>query len=206
MQDVTIYQFDKVVANIIANRYLGFNDVELPIGGDSNNQALHISITCMDTLLSRVLVDTYSSHNIIPNNTLNQILVEREETGASALTIRAFNGSKRQVISEINLTIRVGPHLFTIMFQVMDINPAYRCLLCRPWIYTAGAVTSTLHHKLKFMVEDKLVIISGEEGMLISEMLSFWYIETDEGKIEVPFHYLEFDNVITTMSNLDKVP
>lgn len=117
---------------------------------------------------------------------LNQLLVEGEEMTASALIVRAFDGSRRQVISEINLPIRVGPHLVTMTFQVMDINPTYNCLLGRPWIHVVGVVTSMLHQKLKFMVEDKLVIISGEEDMLISELSSFRYVETDEDAIQVP--------------------
>lgn len=124
---------------------------------------------------------------------------------SSALIIRAFDGSKRQVISEIDLPIWVGPHLFTIMFQVIDINPAYSCLLGRPWIHVVREVASTLHQKLKFMVEDKLVIISDGEDMFISEFSSFQYVKIDEGPKEVCFHCLEFDNVNTT-SNLDKAP
>lgn len=51
---------------------------------------------------------------------------------ASALIVITFDGSRRQVINEIDLPIRVGPHLFTITFQVMDINHAYSYLLGRP--------------------------------------------------------------------------
>ena len=39
----------------------------------------------------------------------------------------------------------------------MDIRPAYSCLLGRPWIHGAGAVTSTLHQKLKYPVKGKIV-------------------------------------------------
>lgn len=71
MQDIIIDQFDKVVANITAISYLGFNDAELPSGGSSHNKALHRSATCMDTLLSIFLVDAGSSLNVMPKNTLN---------------------------------------------------------------------------------------------------------------------------------------
>lgn len=135
---------------------------------------------------------------------MNQLLVERSEMRASALIARDFYGFRRKVINEIDLPIRVGPHLFTIMFQVMDISPAYRYLLGRPCIHVVGEVTSMLNQKLKFMVDDKLVIIFGEEDPLISELSSFRYVEIDEGAIEVPFHFLEFDNVNTTTSNFDK--
>ncbi|XP_050875207.1 uncharacterized protein LOC127078828 [Lathyrus oleraceus] len=42
MQDITVDQFDDVVANITANRHLGFNEAELPLEGNAHNKALHI--------------------------------------------------------------------------------------------------------------------------------------------------------------------
>jgi len=48
----------------------------------------------------------------------------------------------------------------------MDIDASYSCLLGRPWIHEAGAVTSTLHQKLKFVRNGKLVTVHGEEAYL----------------------------------------
>lgn len=42
MQDITVDQFDDVVANIIASRYLGFNEAELTVEGHNNNKGMHI--------------------------------------------------------------------------------------------------------------------------------------------------------------------
>lgn len=52
MQDIMVDQFDDVVANITASRYLGFNEAELPPEGNAHNKALHILVTCTDSLLS----------------------------------------------------------------------------------------------------------------------------------------------------------
>ncbi|GAU31738.1 hypothetical protein TSUD_146250 [Trifolium subterraneum] len=61
----------------------------------------------------------------------------------------------------------------------MDIRASYSCLLGRPWIHEAGAVTSTLHQKLKFVREGKLVIVNGEEALLVSHLSAFSYIGAD---------------------------
>ena len=79
----------------------------------------------------------------------------------SAIIVKAFDGSRKSVIGEVNIPIHIGPHLFHITFQVMDIIPAYNYLLGRLWIHEAGVVTSTLHQKLKFVREGKVVIING---------------------------------------------
>lgn len=92
------------------------------------------------------------------------------------------------------MPILIGPHIFPINFQVMDINPAYSCLLGRPWIHAAGAVTSTLHQKMKFVVDNQLIIIYGEEDFVVSHLSSFRYIEADEDALETSFQALEIAN------------
>lgn len=88
----------------------------------------------------------------------------------NALVVKAFDGSKRVVMGEVDFNIRIGHHVFTIPFEVMNINPTYNYLLGRPLIHAANAVTSTLHQKLKFVINDKLVIISREKYMVISHI------------------------------------
>ncbi|XP_050877316.1 uncharacterized protein LOC127081075 [Lathyrus oleraceus] len=113
----------------------------------------------------------------------------------SELIVRAFDGTRRTVIDEVNLPMKIGPHIFLITFFVMDIYPTYSCLLGRPWIHSAGAVTSTLHQKLKFLADDKLVVVEGEEDIMVSHLASFRYVE-GEGEIrEVPFQSFEVINV-----------
>ncbi|KAI5407865.1 hypothetical protein KIW84_053922 [Lathyrus oleraceus] len=71
----------------------------------------------------------------------------------------------------------------------MDIHPAYSCLLGRPWIHEAGAVTSTLHQKLKFVKNGKLVIVGGEKVLLVSHLSSFSYVEAED-EVGTPFQAL----------------
>jgi hypothetical protein len=98
----------------------------------------------------------------------------------SGVVVRAFDGSRRSVIGEVDLPMMIGPHVFQITFQVMDIQAAYSCLLGRPWIHEAGAVTSTLHQKLKFVKNGKLVTIEGEQALLVSHLSTFSFIGADD--------------------------
>ncbi|XP_050916145.1 uncharacterized protein LOC127131260 [Lathyrus oleraceus] len=56
------------------------------------------------------------------------------------------------------------------------------------------AVTSTLHQKMKFVVDNQLIIISGEEDFVVSHLSSFRYIEADEDALETSFQALEIAN------------
>nr|KYP35643.1 hypothetical protein KK1_043302 [Cajanus cajan] len=105
----------------------------------------------------------------MPKRTLDQVAIKGIQMRPSNMIVRAFDGSKREVVGEISLPIQIGPTIFNVEFQVMDITPAYSCLLGRPWIHDAKAVPSTLHQKVKFIVGDKLVTVQAEDDILISK-------------------------------------
>ncbi|XP_058741755.1 uncharacterized protein LOC131614145 [Vicia villosa] len=151
--EISVNQLEGVVSNINAGNGLGFTDADLPPEGKNHNRALHISVECKGTMLSRVLVDNGSSLNVLPKSSLMRLDYSGVEIRPSELTVRAFDGSKRSVFGEVDLPIMIGPQLFTITFFVMDIHPSYSCLLGCPWIHAARAVTSTLHQKLKFATQ-----------------------------------------------------
>ncbi|XP_050895562.1 uncharacterized protein LOC127102203 [Lathyrus oleraceus] len=197
-KDISVIQFDNVVANLNASSCLMFTVDDLPPNGREHNMALHISIQCTDVTLARVLVDTGSSLNVLPKTTLAQLNIEGVQMRLSALIVKAFDGSKRTVIGEIDLPILIGPQTFRITFQIMDIRPAYSCLLGRPWIHVAGVVTSTLHQKLKFVNSGKLVSVSREEDIFVSHLTSFRYIEVGEDIVETPLQALEVVNMVQT--------
>ncbi|KAI5429249.1 hypothetical protein KIW84_034027 [Lathyrus oleraceus] len=98
----------------------------------------------------------------------------------SGVNVKAFDGSHKTMIGDVDLPVKIGPSDFQINFQVMDIHPAYSCLLGRPWIHEAGAVMSTLHQKLKFVKNGKLVIVGGEKDLLVSHLSSLSYVEAED--------------------------
>ncbi|KAI5430618.1 hypothetical protein KIW84_034997 [Lathyrus oleraceus] len=158
--DVTIEQFDSIVANITACNTLSFCDADLPAEGRDHNLAFHISMNCKTDAMSN-----------------------------SGVVVKAFDGSRKTVIGEVDLPIKIGPSDFQVTFQVMDIHPSYSCLLGRPWIHEAGAVTSTLHQKLKFVKNKKLVVVGGEKALLVSHLSSFSYIDAED-EVGTPFQAL----------------
>ncbi|XP_052736650.1 uncharacterized protein LOC128197859 [Vigna angularis] len=188
---ISLNKFEGIVGNIIANNYLTFTDEEIPTEGRGHNKALHVSVKCLDHVIARVLVDNGSSLNVMPKSTLEKLPCEGMHMKPSSMIVRAFDGSKRVVMGEIELPVQVGPCVFQVTFQVMDILPAYSCLLGRPWIHSAEVVPSTLHQKLKYVMGDKLVIISGEEDLLVSGPSSTRYIEVAEEAPETAFQSLE---------------
>jgi len=119
--DVTSRQFDGIVGNITACNNLSFSDEELPEEGRNHNMALHISVNCKTDALTNVLVDTGSSLNVRAKTTYDQLSYKSTPLRWSDAMVKAFDGSRKNVLGEMVLPIRIGPHVFQITFQVMDI-------------------------------------------------------------------------------------
>lgn len=199
--DITTEKFAGIVGNIAAHNYLTFTDEEVAPEGRSHNKALHITVKCMDFILARVLIDNGSSLNVHPKMTLDRLPCDQAAIKPTSMVVRAFDGSRRMVMGEIKLPIQIGPCTFPVLFQVMDITPTYSCLLGRPWIHAAGAVPSSLHQKLKFVFDNKQIIVHGKENVLVSCRISTLYIEAVEEALEIAFQALEVVETACIESN-----
>ena len=110
--DVTVDQFDHIVANITSYNNLSFYDEELPEEGRNHNLALHISMNCKDDTLYNMLIDTGSSLNVLPKSTLSKMSYQGAPMRYSGVIVKAFDGSRKAVIGEVDLPVKIGPSDF----------------------------------------------------------------------------------------------
>lgn len=129
------------MANIIACNNLSFSDEEFTKQGRNHKLALHISMNCQEDALSNMLVDIGSSLNVMPKSTLSKLSYQGAPMRFNVIDVKAFNSSRKTVIGEVHLLLKIGMCLFQITFQVMDIHLAYTCILGCPWIHKVGEVT-----------------------------------------------------------------
>uniref|UniRef100_A0A2N9GPI5 RNA-directed DNA polymerase n=1 Tax=Fagus sylvatica TaxID=28930 RepID=A0A2N9GPI5_FAGSY len=113
----------------------------------------------------------------------------------NSMIVRAFDGTRREVLGEIDLPVEVGPQVYNINFQVLKIDSPYNLLLGRPWLHTAGAVPSSLHQKMKLIIGNQLVTILAEEPISIYNDGEIPYIDGCASE-EASFHSFEFVTVI----------
>lgn len=93
-------------------------------------------------------MDMGSYLNVIPKTTFLKLSLEGVNMKPSSLAVKAFDSSRRAVIGEVYLAIRIGLIISAITLQVMDIHLTYSYLLGRPWIHSKREITSILHQKL----------------------------------------------------------
>ena len=91
-----------------------------------------------------------SRANICPLSTLQKLNVSAERVQPNNVCVSAFNGSKTDVIAEIELILTIRLVDFDVIFHLFDINASYNILLGRLWVHKAVEVPSTLHQMIKF--------------------------------------------------------
>ncbi|XP_070004943.1 uncharacterized protein [Nicotiana sylvestris] len=137
------------------------------------------------------MVDGGSSVDVCPLSTLQSMKINTDGIRPSNVHIRAFDGSARDTMGEINLTMTIGPMDFEIVFQVVDMVTSYNFLLGRTWIYTTRAVPSTLHQMLKFEHDGQEIIVHGEDESSIYKDPLIPCIEAKEGSESIVYQAFE---------------
>lgn len=84
--------------------------------GTGHNKALHIQVMCKHMVVARVLVDNGSALNVCPLITIQKLGISKSNIRPSNITFRAFDGSKREVLGDLDLPI--GPCTFEVTFQM----------------------------------------------------------------------------------------
>ncbi len=91
-----------------------------------------MTVKCKGWMVAKVLINNGSALNVLPNATLARLPVDPYGVHRSTMIVRAFDGTKRDVLGDIDLPLQIGACTFNVTFQVMNIEPAYTMLLGRP--------------------------------------------------------------------------
>ena len=61
--------------------------------------------------------------------------------------------------------MQTGSKTVEVDFIVVDAYSPYTAIVARPWLHTLGAVSSTLHQKIKYPSEGQIEEILGDQTM-----------------------------------------
>ena len=114
--NVPIDKIDRLVGNIMMDNYISFSDDEIPPNGRGSTKALHITTKVKDCTLPKVLIDNGSSLNVMSLSILMRLLVDRSYMKHTKTVVRAFDGTRREVIGEIEIEVQIGPCTFNVEF------------------------------------------------------------------------------------------
>ena len=77
----------------------------------------------------------------------------------SSQTVQAYHSTCRDVLGTLTLNLQIGSVTFSALFQVLRIPMSFNMLLGRLWIHRVRAISSSLHQKVKFIHEGRVITI-----------------------------------------------
>ncbi|XP_077242459.1 uncharacterized protein LOC143882971 [Tasmannia lanceolata] len=143
---------------------------DLPPEGRDHTKPLKITLICNKKKVPEVLVDNGSALNVCPLSAATTLGFRPENFVPSEQGILAYDGTLRDVIGTSVTEIQIGGEEFEIEFQALDIKASFLLLLGRPWLHKVGVIPSTLHQKLKFIRNNRVVTVKGDPDLEIGEI------------------------------------
>ena len=64
------------------------------------------------------------------------------------------------------MPVQTSSETVEVDFIVVDAYSPYTAIVARPWLHTLGAVSSTLHQKIKYPSEGQIEEILGDQTMV----------------------------------------
>ena len=77
----------------------------------------------------------------------------------------SFEGTVIILKGQIRLPVQTGSEMVEVDLIVVDAYSPYTAIVARPWLHTLGAVSSTLHQKVKYPFEGQIKEILGDQAM-----------------------------------------
>ena len=145
-----------------------FSDDDLPPEGSDHVRPLFIDVACSGRRVPSALLDNGSALNVCPLVTAIALGFSPSDFGPSIQTIRAYDRTQRTVMGTLTTHVMIGQVRYSILFQVLSIQPSFNLFLGHPWIHEAGAIPSSLHQKVKFIHEGRIITIQSDTDVTTS--------------------------------------
>ena len=114
------------------------------------------------------MVDDGSAINVFPLRLMHKFGMNIEDLEESNIIIQAYDNSKKPVIETFKVVVTVEDIESVTEFTVIDIPLTFSLLLSRPWFHPLGGIPSTVHQKIKFPLNGKVVTIPAETNNIIA--------------------------------------
>ena len=78
----------------------------------------------------------------------------------------SFEGKMVVPRGQIRLPMQTGSDVVEVDFIVVDAFSPYTAIMGRPWLHSLGAISSTLHQKVKYPSGGQVLEIVGSQSMV----------------------------------------
>ena len=106
--------------------------------------------------MKRVLVDQGSAVEVMYLDLYKELKLKSEDLTAYDSPLVSFEGKTVTPKGMIRLPIQTDSDVVEVDFIVVDTYSPYTAIVARPWLHALGAVSSTLHQKVKYPSEGQV--------------------------------------------------
>ena len=115
--------------------------------------------------MKRVIVDQGSATEIMYSDLFKGLNLRTEDLVPYSSPLVSFEGKVIIPKGQIRLPVQTDSEMMEVDFIVVDAYSPYTAIVARPWFHTLGAVSSTLHQKIKYPSGGKIEEILGDQTM-----------------------------------------
>ena len=129
---------------------MGFSDEDKIGTIQPHDDALVITLQIGGYDVKRVMVDQGSTAEIMYPDLYKGLNLKAEDLTPYSSPLVSFEGKIIIPNGQIRLPVQTGSEVVEVDFIVVDAYSLYIAIVARPWLYTLGAVSSTMHQKIKY--------------------------------------------------------
>ena len=121
---------------------------------------MHISVGCLGRRVPSILLDNGFALNVCPFAIAIALGYGPIDFEPSIQKVRAYDSTRREVMGTLTLELMIGPVVFQVLFQILRILVSFNLLLGHPWIHSAGVIPYSLHLKVKFIHDGRVITLA----------------------------------------------
>ena len=115
--------------------------------------------------VKRVMVDQESAAEIMYPDLYKGLGLKSEDLATYSSPLVSFEGKMAVPKGQIRLPVQTEADVVEVDFIVVDAFSPYTTIMGRPWLHSLGAVSSTLHQKVKYPSGGQVLEIVGSQSM-----------------------------------------
>ena len=152
-------------AKVLIQPTLGFSDKDKAGTIQSHDDALVVTLIIGEYDVRWVLVDQGSAVKIMYPDLYKGLNLKSEDLTAYESPLISFNGKTVILKGQIRLPVQIDSEIVEVNFIVVDSYSPYTAIVTRPWLHVLRVVSSTLHQKVKYLSEDLVKEILGNQSI-----------------------------------------
>ena len=140
---------------------LGFSNEDKLGTLQPHDDALVVTLRICEYDVKRVMIDQGSVAEIMYPDLYKGLGLKPKNLTAYSSPLVSFEGKMVVPKGQIRLPVQIGTNVVEVDFIVVDAFSSYMAIMGRTWLHTLGAVSSTLHQKVKYPSGDQVLKIVG---------------------------------------------